>query len=138
MIITTRLAALAPVYYRPDFGEAQAKALFSAFVEDLCDFAVCDLEEAIRGYRRDARNKFFPTPAQIRTLAQAAYKDRLDADEYRSRPAPKESRPQMWWLLSRWKPDWHESDIPAEHVEAYRARRARQEQRQRLSQHTGL
>lgn len=124
--ISVMLANLAPIYYRADFGEAQAKALFAAFVEDLSEFALQDLENAFREYRRDPANKFFPTPGNIRALTEAAMKERRLADEHRARPLPSESRPIMWWMMPRqvWKPHWRESDIPQDARAAYAARKS--------------
>jgi hypothetical protein len=35
------------------------------FLEDLAPFTIAEIEVAIRNYRRDPKNKFFPTPAQL-------------------------------------------------------------------------
>lgn len=115
--ISALLAQLAPQYYRPDFGPAQAQALFAAFVEDLEVFDILDIEQAIRAYRQDPKNKFFPTSGQIRALANAAAIERAKAE--RHRPVPTDTRPIYWWLLPVWKAHWRESEIPIAHVRAF-------------------
>lgn len=69
--ILTLLARLALVYWRPDFAPGQAKQLYLQYVEDLREFAIADIVEAVGKYRRNGENKFFPTPGQIRGIIEA-------------------------------------------------------------------
>jgi hypothetical protein len=62
--------------YHREMDPLQAKAVFAAFVEDLGHLAMIDIEEAIRVYRRNAKNRFTPTSGQLRELAEEAKKDR--------------------------------------------------------------
>lgn len=116
--ISIELAKLAPHYFRPDFGQPQAEALFEAFVEDLSDFATCEVELAIREYRRNPANKFFPTTGQIRALAVMAAKERAEIARPR-RALPDDPRPGFWWRLPFWKPHWKDGEVPDEWYDAY-------------------
>lgn len=59
------LAKLAVHYYRPDFTEAAAQSLIGDMVEDLHKFPIVDTEQAIKQYRRDPKNRFFPNSGQL-------------------------------------------------------------------------
>lgn len=65
------LAKLAMIYWRPDFTPGQAKHLYAQYLDDLREFAFADIVEAAQKYRRDAANKFFPLPGQLRGLILA-------------------------------------------------------------------
>lgn len=120
------LAKLAQHYYRPDFTEGQARQLIRDYVEDLAEFSVSSLDEAVREYRRDAKSKFFPPVGRLRELAIAADKRNAEALRYaHQRPLPKETRPLMWWNLPFWRDHWHESEIPDEHRKEWARRNAR-------------
>jgi hypothetical protein len=114
------LARLAIHYYRPEFTERHAALMIEDFAIDLADFAVPDIEEAIRCYRQNGRNKYFPTSGQLRDLAKEIRKDRQDIQAHGSSSFDRrgqefgETRPSMWWLLRRewWKPHWTENQIP--------------------------
>lgn len=130
--ISTELAKLAPQYYRPDFGPPQAQALFAAFIEDLEDFAVRDVEEAMREFRRDGRNKFFPTSGQIRDLAKNIATERAKLSRPQ-RSIPKDPRPSFWWCLSIWKPHWRETEIPIENIRNYEIRKQKHGEPKRMA-----
>jgi len=121
------LAKLAVHYYRPDFTEGQAKSLISDMVHDLVEFDVPEVELAIREYRQDAHNRFFPTSGALRAPILAGRKERAEAEKISRKPLPNDTRPIMWWCLPEvlWKPHWHESDIPIDHVKAYQMRKDR-------------
>lgn len=121
------LSKLAVHYYRPDFTEAQAKSLISDMVEDLSDFAVHEVESAIRAYRRDANNKFFPTSGALREPILDERKEQRHLERIGKRPLPTDPRPIMWWMLPEqlWKPHWRETDIPIEWIAAFQKRRER-------------
>lgn len=127
-LLTMLLLRLSVHYYRADFGEAQAKSIIRDLVSDLVEFAVIDVEDAIRAYRRDAKSRFFPTSGQLRELAALARKDRAAATQ-RSALTPEfgEGRPIMWWLQPRrlWGRQWRENEIPAEHRAAFDKAKAR-------------
>lgn len=57
-------------YWRPDFSPAQAKALYADFFEDLAHLPPDILEDAIRIYRRDPDEAYFPHPGAL--LGRAA------------------------------------------------------------------
>jgi len=129
--IAALLAKLAVIYPRQDFTSGQADVLIATYVEDLCGFAVVDIEDAIRTYRRNPKSKFFPAIGELIDLAQKAAKERgsSSADVRPCIPECGESRPAMWWLLSNeatahcptglWQPHWKESEIPEREKERY-------------------
>lgn len=94
-------------------------------VEDLAEFPVCEVEAAIKAYRRDVANKFFPTSGALRGIIQEARKDRDHAAKVSSKPLPTDSRPHFWWAMPEqlWKPHWREEDIPLEWVRSYQIRK---------------
>lgn len=117
------LSRLAIHYYRPDFTEGQAKLLIQDYVHDLADFAVCDVEAAIRDYRQQptkGKAKYFPDSAQLRELAteNAKHRSKMSAPE---RKPYHQSRPNAWYLRPRaqWESHWHEDEIPAFYREHY-------------------
>lgn len=118
------LTKLASHYWRPDFGEAQAKQMIRDYVEDLEEFSVVEVEAAARDYRRNPKNEFFPRSGQLRDLIYAVRKDRADVERY-PRRAPQESRPIMWWMTHPWKPHWRESEIPEDDRPVYERRKAK-------------
>jgi hypothetical protein len=64
-MIVAMLAKLALQYWRPDFSPEQAKHLYSDYLDDLRGFSIKALADAIKKYRTDGANKFFPTSGQI-------------------------------------------------------------------------
>ena len=118
------LASLASFYWRPDFGPAQSAAMTANFVEDLIEFPVAEIEVAIAGYRRDGKNKFFPTPGALREIILEARKDRAQDAKVSAKPMPAEVRPVMWWTKPPylWALNWRESEIPIEHVAMFQRR----------------
>lgn len=125
------LAQLAPLYYRADFGAAQAEALFAAFVDDLSEFEVPDIEDAVRAYRRDAKNKYFPSPAALRAICTAAVKDRQERERIASTYSKLSAnhvlrRPGFWWLLPWWNEAWKAEEIPVEFYFSYLRHRDRE------------
>lgn len=67
-VILAKLNELALLYWRPDFTPAQAKIVQAQYLDDLRDFAVKDIDHAIKTYRRDPANKFFPHPGALRGI----------------------------------------------------------------------
>lgn len=65
--ILTLLAKLALHYWRPDFTAAQARQLYSEYLEDLREYAFDDIAESMENFRRNGENRFFPTCGQLRT-----------------------------------------------------------------------
>ena len=119
------LARLALVYWRPDFTAEQAKLMYSDYADDLAEFSFEAIEYAVRMYRRDGANKFFPTPGQLCEIANAFRTEQARARPYtdpladtdpaeRARALRCRSRPILWWYQRRelWNADWHERDIP--------------------------
>jgi hypothetical protein len=121
--IAVLIAQTAPQYYRADFGAAQAALLLDAFVDDLVEFTTADIENAFRAYRRDTKNKFFPTSGQIRALASGIVRDRAERDRHARSPRLDPNhvlrRPQFWWLLPYWNADWGAHEIPYEFRAAF-------------------
>lgn len=121
--LTVLLSRLAIHYYRPDFTEAHARLLVEDYVQDLAEFAICDVEAAIRDYRQQptkGKAKYFPDSSQLRDLASANAKHR----EEMARPVRKpmhEGRPTGWYLRKRetWEPHWREDEIPQFYREHY-------------------
>src|SRR5262245_40849754 len=66
--ILVLLAKLALVYWRPDFTPAQAKQLYSQYLDDLRPYSFADVSEAIEKYRQSPDSKFYPTPGELRGL----------------------------------------------------------------------
>jgi hypothetical protein len=63
--ILVLLGKLAVHYWRPDFTPGQARQLYADYVEDLREYSLRDINNAILKYRRDAESKFFPTCGQL-------------------------------------------------------------------------
>lgn len=95
--------------------------------DDLATFSIADVEAAIRAYRQDPKAKFFPTSGRLIELAGQARKERDEAQRGPARAEFGESRPIMWWMISRklWAPRWREEEIPEEWRAAYFARKAK-------------
>jgi hypothetical protein len=118
------LAQLAPHYYRADFGPAQAEALFEAFCDDLSEFEIADIRGAVTAYRRDPKNRFFPSTAQLRALAASEAKDRMERARFENIRLNRDRnsvlrRPQFWWLLPHWNAEWSYDEIPYEYRAAF-------------------
>jgi hypothetical protein len=112
------LVRLASHYHRPDFGPAQVKYMVLDFIEDLADYTLAEIETAIREYRRDTENRFFPRTADILEICHENRKHRahvLGCDHVSREPEFGESRPIRWWSQRRsfWKPHWREAEVPA-------------------------
>jgi len=108
------LIRLSAHYYRPDFTEAQAKALIRDMVEDLEEFTIFDVEVAIRTYRRDPANRFFPRAADLRGLIEADRKERrITGGKVRGEPEFPDSRPAMWEYTRKrfWQRHWSADDL---------------------------
>lgn len=91
------------------------------FVSDICEFPVPEIECALQEYRRNGKNKFYPTPGAIREIILEGRKERAAMDKIGDPVRNFDSRPFLWWLLPRplWRPQWREDDIPGEHRAAY-------------------
>lgn len=115
------MAKLVVNYWTPEMTPEQARWRYQTFFEDLAGCSEPELRHACGEYRRNVENKFFPTSAQLldiitkRRLAERPFAARGDL--------PKESRPNLWWLLPIWKPHWRESEIPIEEVRRFEARK---------------
>lgn len=66
--LAAMLMQLSSHYYRPDFSPAQAKSLIGDMVEDLAEYTIQDVEQAIRAYRQDASKGYYPRAAHLRDL----------------------------------------------------------------------
>jgi hypothetical protein len=71
--ILALLGRLALVYWRPDFAPSQAKQLYLQYLEDLREFPIAAVSEAIQNFRRNGENRFFPTCGQLRDLIVKPY-----------------------------------------------------------------
>lgn len=63
--ILVLLGKLALHYWRPDFSPGQARQLYADYLDDLREYAISDISDAITKYRRAEDSKFFPTPGQL-------------------------------------------------------------------------
>lgn len=84
-------------------------------LEDLAEFRFAQVEAAIKAYRRDAKNRFFPTSGQLRDLAAIARREEHETAAANARgPMVLDSRPYYWWDMPKkhWKAHWREGDIP--------------------------
>lgn len=86
-------------------------------VDDLVEFAVSDVETAIRLYRQDPKSKYFPSPGVLRKLAGDERRERNKATKsrkLRTEWVEGTSRPIRWWGLPRtlWKQEWRETEVP--------------------------
>lgn len=66
--ISALLARLSLHYWRPDYTPQQAALVVDDFVRDLTGVTAAELVEACDEYRRDPKNRFFPTPGQLLAL----------------------------------------------------------------------
>jgi hypothetical protein len=100
--------------------------LIRDMVEDLAEFSLGDIEQAIKRYRQNPANKYFPTSGQLRAPILEAIKERRDSARISDKPLA-ESRPLMWWYQNPkfWKPHWRENDIPSYAWESYFAWKAK-------------
>lgn len=82
-------------------------------VEDLASYGVSEVDTAIKAYRRDGNNRFFPTSGQIIAILDEWRKEARQTSRISDKTLA-ESRPLMWWMLPRklWKPNWREADAP--------------------------
>lgn len=103
------LSELALIYWRPDYGPAEAKAVLRQYLDDLREFAMKDILHAVQTYRRDPENKFFPHPGALRGLI---------------------ATPPAWWTQGQfaWLRDCqvtadHELNVKVRAIEAQEQRR---------------
>ncbi len=94
-----------------DMTESQAAQFAEDYITDLAEFSGIEIDSAFLAYRQDPRSTKFPTPGRLRELASRARSDRIAVNQPRIRAA----RPFLWWTKPKclWKPDWHESEVPA-------------------------
>lgn len=112
--IALKLTALASHYYRPDFSPAQAQQLIADMVEDLEEFTIAEIEVAVRNYRRNPENRFFPRAADLRGLVLGDRKERrISASKPGIVPEFGDHRPLAWETLPRryWQPHWKADDL---------------------------
>lgn len=62
--ILALLAKLSLHYWRPEFTPSQAKQMYADYVEDLREYALSDVSDAVKFYRRGGAT-FFPTSGQL-------------------------------------------------------------------------
>lgn len=97
------------------------------FVADLEEFPVAEIEVALQIYRRDSKNKFFPTPGAVREIILTGRRERAALAKSSDRKKPMvESRPILWWTQPPylWQPTWREADIPEADQLGFRRRLA--------------
>lgn len=61
-----QLGRLSLHYWRPEYSVGQARLLYDDFARDLADTTPFELESGCRAWRMNAKNRFFPTPGQLR------------------------------------------------------------------------
>lgn len=108
------LAKLASHYWRPDFSPGQAAAMTADYAEDLADCTLPEIEVAVREYRRNEANVFFPKSAQLRAIVSSNRKHRAEVERLGPPVAHLGSRPHCWWMQARqlWQHGWLESEVP--------------------------
>jgi len=114
--IIQMLAQLSLLYWRPEFTPELARELYAMYVDDLRSFPIWLIERSIQNYRRDGKNRFFPTSGQIIDgikLIEAQAKEAA-SETPRDLNMDLMQRPIQWWLLRRehWQPHWREDEIP--------------------------
>lgn len=77
--VAMALLRLQAHYWRPDFTQAQAKALYADFMDDLSHLPADILDQAIATYRRDPEARFFPRPGQLLAVAEPILAERRRA-----------------------------------------------------------
>ena len=80
------LAKLAVHYYRPDFTPAAAQSLIADMVDDLASFGISDVERAIKEYRTNPENRFFPNSGQLIAILQPPANPRRRLELFRDYP----------------------------------------------------
>jgi hypothetical protein len=65
------LGALSLHFWRPDFTPEQAKLIFGDFSRDLAGVTSDELTDACAEWRKNPKNRFFPTPGQLLELVQS-------------------------------------------------------------------
>ena len=127
--ITAILSRLAIHYYRSDMPESAFKSIIADMLDDLAEFAFVDIEHAVKAHRQNPKSRFFPTPGELRLLAQQSAADRTTASKPRQsfKPEYGESRPILWWFIPRrfWRQTWLVSEIPPEWQHTFNATTAR-------------
>lgn len=88
--------------------------LIRDMVEDLAEFSLGEIDSAIKNYRQNPANKYFPVSGQLRAPILEARRDQRQMDRISTKPLA-ESRPLMWWYGPKkfWKAHWSEDDIPS-------------------------
>lgn len=91
-------------FYRPDLTPSQAQALVEDMADDLGNYPLAEVETAVRRYRAEAENRFFPRSGQIiKIIEQARVERRIDgaapiAFEFGdARPVGWEFHPKRLW-----------------------------------------
>lgn len=86
---------------------------------DYCaDLATCRLDEieiAIREYRLNPKEKFYPKSSQLREIVFANRKHRAELARLGEPIRKTERRPTLWWMQAkiRWPEPWREHEVPA-------------------------
>lgn len=113
--LTMLLMRLAVHYYRADFNQQQATSLIRDMVEDLGNYVVQEVDAAIRAYRLDAKERYFPRSGQLKAIIERHHAEgSMGCYGPKLKPEFGDSRPIRWWLLPRqfWQPHWRVGDIP--------------------------
>lgn len=120
------LMALSSHFWRPDFSPSQVQSLLADYCQDLGDCRLDEIEIAMREYRLNAANKFFPKSSQLREIVFANRKHREDLARI-GEPVRGSARPVLWWTQAPylWRSDWHKSEIPEDCRASFEARLAK-------------
>ena len=68
--IIEELAKLSVLYWRPDFTPGAARQFYLTYLEDLRDYSLKSIRNAVVAYRRNPESKFFPLPGQLLGLIE--------------------------------------------------------------------
>lgn len=97
------------------------------FVSDLMEFPLPEIDMALQEYRRNGKNKYFPTPGSIREIILHGRAERAAIEKIGPAIKNYDSRPIMWWMQPKemWRDHWLESDIPEDTRAGYFVRKDR-------------
>ena len=81
--------------------------------DDLEEFPVAEVEVAIRLYRQNSANRYFPTSGALRDIIHAQRRERSEMSRLKPKVTPL-NRPLMWWHRpkSKWPETWLEWEVP--------------------------
>lgn len=115
--IVALLVKLNSHFPQSKLNEQQAKHKALDFLEDLKEYTVAEIDNAIRDYRTNPESEYFPTPGKLLKILAANKVHRAQVLAI-GKPAAfefGEGRPLKWWYRpkSSWNDTWREHEVPA-------------------------